>query len=93
MSSGHALLSPSSAHRWLACPASIRLSAQLPEPPTTPAAQEGAIAHEIAAITASHKLGLVSQTEHDYQLACWHREQQTSAHDQLSFIGFAQDWA
>jgi len=92
-SSGHALLSPSSAHRWLACPASIRLSAQLPEPPTSPAAQEGTIAHEIAAILASHRLGLTTQKEHDQQLARWHREQQSSAHDQLSLIGFAQDWA
>lgn len=42
----HALLSPSSAHRWLKCPGSIRLSASIPDIPSA-ASEEGTLAHEL----------------------------------------------
>lgn len=42
----HALLSPSSAHRWLHCTASARLEAQAPDRDTE-FAQEGTLAHSI----------------------------------------------
>lgn len=45
-SRGHAVLSPSSAHRWRACPGSLWLSKGLPQPPTSDAAAEGTLAHE-----------------------------------------------
>lgn len=41
----HATFSPSSAHRWLECPASIRLSEGAPDTESE-AAKEGTIAHE-----------------------------------------------
>lgn len=44
----HALLSASGADRWFKCPVSPRLSAELPEPPSTEAALEGTKAHEWA---------------------------------------------
>lgn len=44
----HARLAPSAAHRWVACPGSIRLSAGIEEAPSVYAA-EGTAAHEIAA--------------------------------------------
>jgi hypothetical protein len=44
----HALLSASGAHRWMACPGSIRLSEGVPER-TSAYAEEGTAAHEIAA--------------------------------------------
>ena len=44
---GHALLSASSAHRWLACPPSAQLCAQAPEGGTSEAAAEGTLAHSI----------------------------------------------
>lgn len=44
----HALLSPSSAHRWLHCTASARLEAQAPDRDTE-FAQEGTLAHSICA--------------------------------------------
>lgn len=45
--SDHALLSASSAHRWLHCPPSARLEEKLPESKSN-YAEEGSLAHEIA---------------------------------------------
>ncbi len=47
--SDHAILGGSSAARWMGCPGSVRLSAQVPEGPTSRYAIEGTAAHEIAA--------------------------------------------
>ena len=43
----HALLSASSAHRWLACTPSAKLEEQFPDT-TSEAAREGTLAHELA---------------------------------------------
>ena len=43
----HALLSASSAHRWMVCTPSARLEAQFPDT-VSEAAQEGTLAHELA---------------------------------------------
>ena len=47
----HALLSASSAHRWLNCPGSARLAEQLPNQ-TSPYAEAGRVAHAIAELKA-----------------------------------------
>ena len=44
----HALLSAASANRWLNCPKSVRLTEDIPEPPSSPFAAEGTLAHAIA---------------------------------------------
>lgn len=49
--SSHALLSPSSAHRWLNCPLAPRLEATLPEKPSE-YAREGTVAHSVCEIAA-----------------------------------------
>lgn len=43
----HALLSPSGSHRWMHCTPSARLEENIPES-TSPAAEEGTAAHELA---------------------------------------------
>lgn len=45
----HARLSASAAHRWIPCPGSVALSAAVPIPPSSKAADEGTQAHEYAA--------------------------------------------
>ena len=52
--SKHALLSPSSAHRWLNCPLAPRLEAKFPEQ-TSEYAMEGTIAHSVCEIAANKK--------------------------------------
>lgn len=49
----HALLAPSAAARWLFCPASARLTAELPEEPAGPYAAEGTRAHRMAELMLS----------------------------------------
>lgn len=44
---GHALLSASSAHRWLVCTAAPRYEAQFPPGATSVYAEEGTLAHEL----------------------------------------------
>lgn len=44
----HAMLSASGAHRWLACPPSARLEADLPESLSSAAAEQGTVAHALA---------------------------------------------
>ena len=44
----HAVLSPSSAARWINCPGSVRLSQQLPPAQSSSYADEGTLAHRVA---------------------------------------------
>ena len=46
--SGHALLAPSAAHRWLMCPASVPFGLQFPDGETSVYAEEGTLAHAAA---------------------------------------------
>ena len=49
-------LSPSAASRWIACPGSENIIRQLPRLPSTPAAEEGTLAHKFAAWTLAGTL-------------------------------------
>ena len=50
----HAILSPSSAHRWMVCTPSAQLETQFPDTSSS-AAAEGTLAHEICEIKARQK--------------------------------------
>ena len=60
--SDHALLSPSSAHRWLNCSLSPRLEAALPNK-TSSYAEEGTLAHSVCEITAKKYFTPMKTTE------------------------------
>lgn len=62
--SKHALLSPSSAHRWLNCPLAPRLEAKFPEQ-TSEYAMEGTIAHSVCEIAAKKKFKKVKAAEYN----------------------------
>lgn len=62
--SDHALLSPSSAHRWLNCPRSPRLEAQLPEKPSKDA-DIGTLAHSVCEISAKKRFKKVKAAEYN----------------------------
>lgn len=56
-------LSPSAAHRWRACPGSQFIVSQLPYLPSTPAAEEGTLAHTFAAWMLANTLRELSGAE------------------------------
>lgn len=57
MAGEHAILSPSAAYRWLICTPSARFEEQIPEE-ESPYAEEGTLAHELAALLLSARSGL-----------------------------------
>lgn len=61
MERGHAILSPSAAHRWLVCTPSARFEEQIPEE-ESPYAAEGTLAHELAALVLSARAGVFKGT-------------------------------
>lgn len=86
----HARLSPSSAHRWMNCPASIRLTAELEQQvghdivhSDSPYALEGTQAHAVAEIEASLAFGLNTQAQHDQRLLIWRETVPAEKHDEM----------
>lgn len=74
MPSQHAKLSPSSADRWLNCPASVRMSMEHAGPKDdhgSKYAMEGTIAHALAELEVGHTFGLISRTEYTSGLKLW----------------------
>lgn len=53
----HCLLSPSAAHRWLQCPPSVRICEEIPRS-SSPYAEEGSLAHAVAAMALKTALGM-----------------------------------
>ncbi len=71
----HALLSASSAHRWLNCTPSARVEANLQQS-TSFYAQEGTAAHELAELVAKYWLNKISEIEYEAKLASFQKNNQ-----------------
>lgn len=69
--SAHAVLSPSSAERWIQCPASVRMAKALPRPPESPYALEGTIAHALAELEARLAFGAITPAQHTRARNAW----------------------
>lgn len=68
----HATLSPSSASRWISCPASVRLAASLPREQSSSYAEEGTAAHALAELLARHViLKATTPAQHNKLVAAW----------------------
>lgn len=65
----HALLSPSSSHRWLNCAAAPRLERRIDGEWVTPFAEEGTLAHAIAARKLYRALDLPDTAEEEGEIA------------------------
>lgn len=65
--SKHALLSPSSAHRWLVCPPSARLEAQYPDS-AGESAKEGTFAHKLAELTLQRYLKAIGNMKYQQEV-------------------------
>ncbi len=63
----HALLSASAAKRWLACPASVRLTENMPDTPSAYAA-EGTLAHALGELKLRRKFEGLKKPQYDKQL-------------------------
>lgn len=74
MPTQHANLSPSSAERWISCPASIRMTAEHADDiddKDSPYALEGTIAHALAELEASHTFGLTTRKQYHAARRDW----------------------
>lgn len=60
----HAILGPSSAYRWLVCTPSARFEEQIPSE-TSEYAEEGTLAHELAALLLQKEWGLLNPIDVD----------------------------
>lgn len=73
MGGEHARLSPSSAHRWIHCPASVLLAEDAGQVPDedSPYAAEGTRAHVLAEIEASRHFGWIDDLEYQRRRNTW----------------------
>lgn len=71
----HATLSPSSAERWISCPASIRMTEAAPPEQESAYATEGTAAHALAELMARDQiLGTVTKAQKTAALKAWRKK-------------------
>lgn len=79
---GHARLSPSSAARWLACPASVAMADTIVAVPgDSKYADEGTHAHTLAYLKGMLAFGKMSQKQYDVKRKIWEREARQAEYD------------
>lgn len=70
----HALLSPSSASRWMSCTPSARLEQKFGDT-TSSYAEEGTVAHAVSETLLRYDNGLIDKTNHDIQMTAHRRSE------------------
>ena len=80
----HAFLSASASHRWLACPPSAKLCAEVPDE-ESPYAKQGTDAHELCQYLVEKELGR-DVTDPTQNLEFYDAEMQESAEGYCSFV-------
>lgn len=71
----HAVLSPSSAERWISCPASVQLSEKYKrEESESVFAREGTAAHALAELHGQHAYGRLTDEDFEAAVGRWERE-------------------
>ena len=68
----HAILSASTAHRWLTCTPSARLELEEGQEECSVYAEEGTAAHALAEIMLSYQFDKINATEYEKALTDWH---------------------
>ena len=84
MSTKHAFLSASSAHRWLHCPPSVKLASAYPDQASS-YALEGTCAHELCEYKLKKALGMKACDPRE-NLSFYNEEMETCAEDYASFV-------
>lgn len=69
----HAVLSPSAAERWIACPASVRMGGTITSTGESSYALEGTCAHALAEIEARLAFGVITPAEATRERNSWRR--------------------
>ena len=86
----HARLSPSSAARWIRCPASIVVAGDV-RTEESPYAREGTAAHALAEIEARYRLLGMGAEELNRALAEW-RAEYGSDYDEAEILGYVEKY-
>ena len=83
----HAVLSPSASGRWIQCPASVRMTRDIPEEPRNVYAEEGTQFHTLCEIEASRRLLRSEPQEYAIERLDWALETEDEWHeDQLDYV-------
>ena len=89
--SAHAILSPSSASRWIACTPSARLEAELPEV-SSGFADEGTLAHKLAELLGRYRLKRIKKPEYNRELKVIEADK-NYAPEMFGYVeGFVENW-
>ena len=83
----HAVLSPSASGRWIQCPASVRMTRDIPEEPSSIYAVEGTQFHTLCEVEASRRILNKEPSDYAVDYLEWALETEEDWHeDQLRYV-------
>jgi hypothetical protein len=87
----HAVLSASSSHRWLVCPPSALLEAEMPDTVST-YAQEGTAAHTFAELLLRRRLGRVTPAAFEQELEALRKKEEFAPYYGPAFVEAVREY-